>query len=267
MTDAAQVPLHELLREVPADARMVIDDADGMGTQYIPVGRYCHEAADELERLTERAERAEAERDALALQLKMRPAPMADCPVYCKTAVDLQAERDALRAEINQQAEPVATVTRRMKADGSTHKVATLHVNVDLPEGTSLYASPQPQSRIYTDAEELIADLKAEPVAYCNEGDIDTLHNDKWSCIEVSAYKVQGSQNVPLYTAPPPRITTEQVAELKRLADEVEDSTRKVVEAEYATMGDPSLKYKMQQFYDDRAALHAALDALVKETP
>ena len=42
---AYQVPLHELLESVPSDARLVIDDADGMGTAFIPVGRYCHEAA------------------------------------------------------------------------------------------------------------------------------------------------------------------------------------------------------------------------------
>jgi hypothetical protein len=40
-----------------------------------------------------------AERDALAMQVKLKPAPMADCPVYCKTAVDLQAERE--RAALN----------------------------------------------------------------------------------------------------------------------------------------------------------------------
>lgn len=49
MTDKAYaVPLHELLARVPRDARLVIDDPDGMGTQYIPVGRHCHEAAEEL---------------------------------------------------------------------------------------------------------------------------------------------------------------------------------------------------------------------------
>lgn len=47
MTDKAYaVPLHEQLARVPRDARLVIDDPDGMGTQYIPVGRYCHEAAE-----------------------------------------------------------------------------------------------------------------------------------------------------------------------------------------------------------------------------
>ena len=49
MTDKAYtVPLHEQLARVPRDARLVIDDPDGMGTQYIPVGRYCHEAAEAL---------------------------------------------------------------------------------------------------------------------------------------------------------------------------------------------------------------------------
>ena len=45
---AYQVPLHELLESVPLDARLVIDYADGRGTAFIPVGRYCHEAATAL---------------------------------------------------------------------------------------------------------------------------------------------------------------------------------------------------------------------------
>ena len=49
MTDKAYaVPLHELLAGVPRNARLVIDDPDGMGTQFIPVGRMCHEAAEAL---------------------------------------------------------------------------------------------------------------------------------------------------------------------------------------------------------------------------
>ena len=45
---AYAVPLHELLAAVPRDARLVIEDADGKGTRFIPVGRYCHEAAEAL---------------------------------------------------------------------------------------------------------------------------------------------------------------------------------------------------------------------------
>jgi hypothetical protein len=49
MTDKAYaVPLHELLAGVPRNARLVIDDHDGMGTQFIPVGRMCHEASEAL---------------------------------------------------------------------------------------------------------------------------------------------------------------------------------------------------------------------------
>lgn len=43
--DAKQVPLRELLASIPEDARLVIDDADGKGTRFIPVGRLCQEAA------------------------------------------------------------------------------------------------------------------------------------------------------------------------------------------------------------------------------
>lgn len=48
------VPLHEQLANVPRNARLVIDDADGMGTSFIPVGRMCYEAAEALRtRLTQ----------------------------------------------------------------------------------------------------------------------------------------------------------------------------------------------------------------------
>lgn len=45
--EAKAVPLVELLRQVPEDARLVIDwpPDKGIGTSYIPVGRYCHDAA------------------------------------------------------------------------------------------------------------------------------------------------------------------------------------------------------------------------------
>jgi hypothetical protein len=51
MSEAKQVPLQELLNAVPKDARHVVEDADGYGSQFIPVGRYCQDAAKEIERL------------------------------------------------------------------------------------------------------------------------------------------------------------------------------------------------------------------------
>lgn len=49
MADRAyEVPLHEQLANVPRNARLVIDDSDGMGTSFIPVGRMCHEASEAL---------------------------------------------------------------------------------------------------------------------------------------------------------------------------------------------------------------------------
>ena len=54
MTDKAYaVPLHELLDNVPLNERLVIDDPNGMGTRFIPIGRLSHEAAAELRRLHE----------------------------------------------------------------------------------------------------------------------------------------------------------------------------------------------------------------------
>ena len=51
--EAYEVPLVEQLESVPNNARLVIDDADGMGTRFIPVGRMCHEAATALRRALE----------------------------------------------------------------------------------------------------------------------------------------------------------------------------------------------------------------------
>ena len=51
--EAAQVPLVEQLASVPETARLVIDDADGKGTHYIPVGRMCKEAAAALTKLAQ----------------------------------------------------------------------------------------------------------------------------------------------------------------------------------------------------------------------
>lgn len=62
MTDKAYaVPLHEELAGVPRNAKLVVDDADGMGTSFIPVGRMCHEAAEAL-----RARLAQPEPEAVA---------------------------------------------------------------------------------------------------------------------------------------------------------------------------------------------------------
>ena len=61
---AYAVPLHELLAAVPRDARLVIEDADGKGTRFIPVGRYCHEAAEAL-----RAALAQPEQEPVAYNI------------------------------------------------------------------------------------------------------------------------------------------------------------------------------------------------------
>ena len=55
MTEAIayQVPLDEQLASVPENARLVIDDPEGLGTRFIPVGRMSQEAAAELRRLHE----------------------------------------------------------------------------------------------------------------------------------------------------------------------------------------------------------------------
>ena len=60
LRQAQQVPLHELLAKVPADARLVIEHEDGSGTSFIPVGRYCQEAATVIRQALEQPAPAQA---------------------------------------------------------------------------------------------------------------------------------------------------------------------------------------------------------------
>lgn len=61
--EACATPLVDLLRHVPADARLVVDSDDGLATQYIPIGRLAAEAISELTRLRSLVEAdAEVER-------------------------------------------------------------------------------------------------------------------------------------------------------------------------------------------------------------
>ena len=48
--EAKQVPLVERLEDVPADARLAVDDGP-YSTSYYPIGKMAHEAAAELRRL------------------------------------------------------------------------------------------------------------------------------------------------------------------------------------------------------------------------
>lgn len=59
---ATQVPLIELLRHVPSDYKAVwTDETALLAFHSVPVGRYCHEAADEITSLREDLERAKRE--------------------------------------------------------------------------------------------------------------------------------------------------------------------------------------------------------------
>ena len=49
-SEAKQVPLAERLEDVPADARLAVDDGPH-STSYYPIGKMAHEAADQLRRL------------------------------------------------------------------------------------------------------------------------------------------------------------------------------------------------------------------------
>lgn len=51
------VPLYEQLEKVPLDARLVIEDSDGMGAQIFAIGRMCHGAAAALRAAIKHAER------------------------------------------------------------------------------------------------------------------------------------------------------------------------------------------------------------------
>lgn len=106
----------------------------------------------------------------------------------------------------------------------------------------------------------LTTQQQAEPVAWLYFYGKPQFTTDK---SEAELMAQEGRPVTPLYAYPVLHITTTQVEQIKRLADAVEDALRSVVEAEYAAMGDPSLKYKRNELDEARVALHAALDALV----
>lgn len=83
-TECAEVPLIELLRGIPNDARLTWTEPDGLkATHFVPVGIYAHRAADDLERL----DRERAEWSSLAAARNL-------------SNVLLFEERDRLRADI-----------------------------------------------------------------------------------------------------------------------------------------------------------------------
>jgi len=91
MKQAFEVPLVEQLESVPTNARLVIDDADGMGTQYIPVGRMCHDASKALRQAI-----AEAERQKPVARQKYGVSP---CARHCE-ANAFQIEIKNLKGDI-----------------------------------------------------------------------------------------------------------------------------------------------------------------------
>jgi hypothetical protein len=50
---ALEMSLIELLRSVPKNARLIVDNADGMSSRSHPVGYLCHKAAEALEQPTQ----------------------------------------------------------------------------------------------------------------------------------------------------------------------------------------------------------------------
>ena len=47
--EALEVPLIELLKNVPKTARLIVDNLDGISSTSHPVGNLCHQAAEALE--------------------------------------------------------------------------------------------------------------------------------------------------------------------------------------------------------------------------
>ena len=75
MQQCYAVPLHEQLTSVPENSRLVIDDPDGKGALFIPVGRMCHEAAAALrERLAQPQQSHEINADTDAIGMAIHDA-------------------------------------------------------------------------------------------------------------------------------------------------------------------------------------------------
>jgi hypothetical protein len=89
----AAVPLVELLARVPETARHIYTEPDGLkATHFIPVGRYCREAAARI---------AELERDAARYRVLRRSvlqAPMSAGFANMTTESDIDAQCDQIAA-------------------------------------------------------------------------------------------------------------------------------------------------------------------------
>lgn len=99
----------------------------------------------------------------------------------------------------------------------------------------------------------------AEPVAWMDEfGNVFPLAANKGAGHWLDDHKRNWK---PLYASPVPHITAEQVEQLKRLADAAIHAAISYGEATAPNVGE-----KLDEHLKARAAFHAALDALVKET-
>lgn len=157
---ACAVPLHELLQAVPANARLEIQEGE-YSTRYIPVGRYCKEAADEIQIL--RAENAKLSTS------------LVECGLLAKKSTE---ELIAAKAE-NAELEADLMHASRVFEDDQK-KIAALQV--DIEKMTEANAELRRDANIrynqgYKDGKEFYAALQADALRYrwlrANEGTDD----------------------------------------------------------------------------------------------
>jgi hypothetical protein len=88
------VSLIELLRNVPENARLIVDSGDGISSTYHPVGYLCHEAAKALEQTSVAELNNEYLRDTYVEGLSSAQEPVAFCKHGVPKGVCRLGEKD-----------------------------------------------------------------------------------------------------------------------------------------------------------------------------
>lgn len=226
-------------------------------------------------------------RDRLPLDLEHEPADLAEAKEMLRRAkaltfTSLDGLHRAMKAA-KQQAEPVAWLVY----DGEGWNPGPAKMSeADVP----LYTAPQQQAEPtypswyvkdlhYTldkialaiglperDADKMLeriaklAQQQAEPVAWIDPRSLEWLReNMAHRVVQTQLRGVSGNGLVPLYASPQPRITAAQVEQLKLLADEYARAKVKL----NRVMSPEAMGSYCSALDKSRAALHAALDALV----
>jgi hypothetical protein len=228
------VPLLELIDAVPLDGRLSIDDADGKGTTYYPVGKMLHEAADKI-------------RSFEALQSsKVEPAPSnmdmrADLCLLQEAYMFGQFSDDFEQPIVK----PVRAAIRRL-LDGLSHTSPAL---VATPEG---WKPSEDEILKYAADEELFL--------FADEGDLLAIAN---GILELVQIKLNGH---------PPAPTQEQRVDAVAMIDALNKALAALRPFEFAFDSASEIKNRPQEFviyseFEKAAEAAKIIRALIDHPP